>query len=107
MLPPMMIGISKRPIRNVLVRTAALYSRAATTRILRMLFALVDGGRGAVAQRLGRTGDAHKDVVQGGARQLEVAHGATLRQHSEDALRIRARVEPQFLKIAKVGHLRH
>src|SRR4051812_8198557 len=43
-LPPIRIGIVKSPIRKVLVRTAALYSRAATTKILRMLDALADGG---------------------------------------------------------------
>src|SRR6266542_3975730 len=107
MLPPIMSGISKRPIRNVLVRTAALYSRTATTIILRMLFALAGGSRGTVTERLGRAGDTHEDVVQRGARQLEVAHSAALRQGRQDALRVGTWVKTQLLEFAEVSHLGH
>src|SRR5712692_1585573 len=107
MLPPIMIGISSRPIRNVLVRTAALYSRIAMTRTLCMSDALAGGGWRAVAERLGGTSDADEDVLQSRSRQLEVPHGTALGQHGQDALRVGTRVETEFLEIAEVRHLRH
>src|SRR5262245_16668726 len=82
--PPMRMGRSSRLIRNDLARTAALYSRAAMTRILRMdLFLHV------------RRGDANKNVVQRRPGQLEVPNRPTLHQHIQDLLRVRVRLQTQ------------
>src|SRR5262249_2131527 len=94
-LPPMRSGMATRPMMKVLVRTAALYSRAATTSILRMSGLLL----------VGRPGDAHEDVMQARAGQLEVAHPAALHEPGEQFLRVGPRVEPDFLPAPEVGHL--
>src|SRR5262249_33086768 len=80
MLPPIMTGISTREIRNALVRTAALYSRAAMTRTLRTGHL---AGRGVLGG-----GDADEDVVQRRPGQLEVAAPAALHQPAQQLLRV-------------------
>ena len=78
---------------NAFVRTAALYSRAAMTNILRMAIVLH------------RTSDADEDVVQRRPRQLEMTHRAAAHQLHQQRLRIGAALHAQFLPAAEVGHL--
>src|SRR5438093_339393 len=103
MLPPIMIGMISRLMMNVLVRTAAVYSREAMTQILRMMRSQ-NGGLGDV---LVRRRDADKDVVQRRLRQLEVQHPAAADQRAEHALRIPAALQAQLLQPAEVRHLGH
>src|SRR5207302_3383117 len=92
--PPLMsTGIRMMPMRNDFDKTAARYSRAAMTSILRM----------GVLLRV-RPGDANEDVVQGGPGQLEVAHLAAARQEGEQRLGVGARREAQLLEAAKIAN---
>src|SRR5436305_9633204 len=79
MLPPISTGISTRPMRNALVRTAARYSRRAITSVLRMVGPPV-GQAGSLPYVSVGVGDADEDVVQRRPGQLEVAHLAALQQ---------------------------
>src|SRR5581483_558089 len=93
MLPLISTGMIISVTRNALVRTAARYSRTATTNILRMVVLL----------RV-RSGDADEDVVQRWLANLEVPQAAALHQMGQDCLRVRLGGQPQFLIAAKVRY---
>src|SRR5262249_21289264 len=96
--PPALIktGMSNRPMRNALVRTAAWYSRAAITKTLFMIILLGLGVR-----------DADENIVQGWLGQLEMLHPAPVDQGRQHLLRVGATVEAQLLEPAEVGDLHH
>src|SRR3989442_80544 len=96
MLPPIMIGIASKVMRKALDRTAAWYSREATTNILRMRQLPHGGSR-----------NAQEDVVQRRARDLEVPHPAALHQRGEHGLRIGVARDAQFLQPAVIVHVFH
>src|SRR5690349_10365067 len=93
-LPPISRGRHSRLMRNDLVRTAARYSRAAITSILRI--AWPPGPQ---------PGDADEDVVQGRPGQLEVPYPAAGRQGRQDLLRVGPPLQAEFLQVAEVGDL--
>src|SRR5262249_2569688 len=94
MLPPIINGIIKRPIRKVFVRTAALYSRNATTMTLRI----------AIPPR---PRNPHEDVVQRRPAQLEVPHPPALRQQRQQCLAVGPLGQTQLLPAAQLTHLDH
>src|SRR5690242_5975469 len=96
MLPPIKAGISSRLIMNALVRTAAVYSRAAMTKSLRMIVP-----HGVTAR------DADEDVLERRPGHLEVTHGTAFDEAGEDLLRVGRAVETEFLHVAVVCHLDH
>src|SRR5262245_22402926 len=97
-LPPIIRGMMIRLMRNVLVRTAARYSRRAMTSILYTAVLLPGGGRPVGVG----AGDAHEDVVQRRPGQLEVVHLAALHQPGQQPLGVGAGQQPQFLPAAEV-----
>src|SRR5262249_35075570 len=92
----------KSPMRKAFVLTAARYSRAATTIILRMS-APYCGSRGGIISRGPR--NPHKDVVQRRASQLEVRDASAPHQLGKQFLRIGTGCHAQLLKSAEVIHL--
>src|SRR6516225_1979356 len=92
--PPIMMGRINRLMRNALVLTAAWYSRAAITSVLRM----------ADVPCL-RIRDADKDVVQRRPGQLEVADLAAGHQVRQQPLRVTATLQAQLLPAAEIGRL--
>src|SRR5581483_349909 len=84
-----------RPTRNALVRTAALYSRAATTNSLRM----------AVPPLRARGGDPDEDVVQCRPDQLKMPQPAELGQASEQCRHICPRRHLKVLPASEVNDL--
>src|SRR5947199_169860 len=96
MLPPMSSGMSTRLTMNDLVRTTALYSRAAMVSILRTATLLRFGG-----------GNADKNVLQRRPGQLEMAHPAALQERRQHGLRIDVAGEAKFLQPAEIRYLDH
>src|SRR5262249_45901974 len=92
--PPIKSGISSRLTKNALVRTVALYSRAAIMNGLRMGDLLLGGTR-----------DADEDVVQRGMDHLEVQHRAASHQRRQHVLRVAAVVQAQLLAATIIGDL--
>src|SRR5581483_11266632 len=105
MLPPIMTGMISRPMRKALVRTAALYSRRATTSSLCTEGISPGEDRGGRRGRqhavLVRLSDANEDVVQRWPRQLEVTHPALHHDAGQDLLRVGSLVQPQLLITAE------
>src|SRR5260370_8439748 len=93
MLEPIRIGTINKLTINALLRTAARYSRAAMTSILRMVILLWF-----------RRGDAHEDFVQRWLGHLKMADLASLHQIAQNLLRIRIATQPQFLTAAKISY---
>src|SRR5689334_18787390 len=102
MAKPVKSGIISSPRMNAFERTSVVNSDTATINALFVISrqsprspvpSHPDLG---VAADVRRPGDAHEDVVQRGARDLEVVHRGPRRQVVQEALRL-AR-EPDFLK---------
>src|SRR5580765_1800284 len=91
-----MTGISKMPMMNDFVLTAALYSRAAMTRTLRMRLYLL---------MLFRLRDADKNIVQRRVSHLEMLDAAALHERGEQPLRVGLPFQTQLLPAAQVAHV--
>src|SRR6187431_2258864 len=87
---------------NALVLTAAAYSRAAMTRILRK-----DGFSLQVDALHVWRRDAHEDVLQAGVRLLEVRHPPAPHQRLQQRLAVALLAEAQLLRLAEVGDAHH
>src|SRR5205823_4587010 len=91
---PMNIGMKAMPMMNALLLTSIEASEPATISALlgrRMLGAW--------------SGDAHEDVVQRGARDLEVVHRRARHEPREERLRVAA--QPHLLRHPVVVHVVH